>query len=395
MTAGSWYLFLALGAFIGTIFSIPWLVYVSAAVAVIVTVANLWRRKALDHITYQRRWVYKRGFPGEKTQVRIQVENRKWLPVSWLKVSDPWPLDAPPTDPEAIAPSHIPGQGFLVNIYNLRWFQRIVRTFEVEFKNRGVFRVGPPKLESGDLFGLFEDKREIEQQDLITVFPELLPVTPFEFPSQDPFGEARSRRRLFEDPNLTIGVRPYNPEDDIRRIHWPATARAGDLQVRMYQPVSARVLMVCLNVSTAEFIWLGTSGRLLEQLVRLGATVCYQAIEAGYAVGLISNGCLAHSDQPFHIRPGRTHEHLALILQALAGVTPFTSVSFDQYLMNAMPRVPMGASLVVVTALVTPALTDNLMALKRYRGSITLISLAETPPPDLPGIQSVHLPFHE
>jgi uncharacterized protein (DUF58 family) len=249
-------------------------------------------------------------------------------------------------------------------------------------------------MESGDLFGLFEEEHDIDQQDLITVFPELLPVSALKLPSQDPFGDSRTRRRLFEDPNLTVGVQPYHPEDDIRRIHWPATARSGDLQVRVFQPVSARVLVVCLNVTTMEFAWLGTEPQTLEQLVRLGATVCYQALDDGYSVGLISNGCLAHSDQPFNIRPGRTHEHLALILQALAGVTPFTSISFDQYLLSIMPQVPLGASLVVITALVTPALTENLATLKRYRGNITLISLAESPPPDIPGIQNVHLPFH-
>lgn len=394
MTADSWYPVLGLAIFVGAIFNIPWLIYISAAVVLVVAAANLWCKKSLDQITYRRRWVYKRGFPGEKTQVRIQVENHKWLPVSWLRVSDTWPLEAAPTDADALAPSHIPSQGLLVNLYNLRWFQRISRTYDIQFRQRGVYAVGPAKMESGDLFGLFEEEHDIDQQDLITVFPELLPVSALKLPSQDPFGDSRTRRRLFEDPNLTVGVQPYHPEDDIRRIHWPATARSGDLQVRVFQPVSARVLVVCLNVTTMEFAWLGTEPQTLEQLVRLGATVCYQALDDGYSVGLISNGCLAHSDQPFNIRPGRTHEHLALILQALAGVTPFTSISFDQYLLSIMPQVPLGASLVVITALVTPALTENLATLKRYRGNITLISLAESPPPDIPGIQNVHLPFH-
>lgn len=395
MTPESWLPLILLGVFIGAVFNATWLIYASTAVGLVIALTTWWRSKALNHIAYQRRWIYKRGFPGEKTQVRIQVENRKWLPVSWLRVTDPWPLDAPPTDKEALAPSHISSQGFLVNLYHLRWYQRITRTVEIQFKQRGVYPVGPPQLESGDLFGLFETKREIDQQEMVTVFPELLPMSSLKLPSQNPFGDARTRRRLFEDPNLTIGVRSYHPEDDIRRIHWPATARTGDLQVRMFQPVSSRVMVVCLNVSTMEHAWLGIAPDVLEHLVRLGATICYQALEDGYSVGLISNGCLAHSDQPFHIRPGRTQEHLALMLQALAGVTSFTSVSFDQYLMHVMPQVPLGASLLVVSAVVTDALIENLVTLKRYRGNITLISLAETPPPELPGIQCVHLPFRE
>ncbi len=395
MTADSWYPLLGLAIFMGSIFNIPWLIYVSTAVVLVVAIANLWRKKALDKIIYRRKWIYRRGFPGETTQLQVQVENKKWLPVSWLKISDPWPMEAAPTDAEALAPSHIPNQGFLVNLYNLRSYQKITRSFEIKFKERGVFTVGPPTMESGDLFGMFEESREVDQQELITVFPELLPVSALKLPSQDPFGDIRTRRRIFEDPNLTIGVQPYHPEDDIRRIHWPATARTGDLQVRLYQPVSARVLVACLNVTTMEYSWMGTAPQVLEQLVRLSATICYQALDDGYSVGLFSNGCLAHSDQPFHIRPGRTQEHLALLLQALAGVTPFANIPFEDYLLSSMPKVPLGSSLVVITSLVSQALVENLLTLKRYRANITLISLAKEIPPELPGVNCVHLPFNE
>ena len=32
----------------------------------------------------------------------------------------------------------------------------------------------------------------------------------------------------------------------------------------------------------------------------------FQAVEDGYSVGLFSNSCLAHADQPFRIPPGRS-----------------------------------------------------------------------------------------
>jgi hypothetical protein len=61
--------------------------------------------------------------------------------------------------------------------------------------------------------------------------------------------------------------------------------------------------------------------------------------------------------------------------------------------MRSSPQVPYGATIVIVTALVTPALCEVLMKLKIHRTHTTLFSLAETPPPSLPGIQSIHLPF--
>jgi uncharacterized protein (DUF58 family) len=56
-----------------------------------------------------------------------------------------------------------------------------------------------------------------------------------------------------------MGIRPYHPEDGFRRIHWPATARTGELQVKVFQPVTARVMVICLNVSTETHYWMGYS----------------------------------------------------------------------------------------------------------------------------------------
>ena len=62
-------------------------------------------------------------------------------------------------------------------------------------------------------------------------------------------------------------------------------------------------MVVCLNVSTQLHYWLGVDSERLEYLVKVAATLVYQGIQDGYSVGLLSNGCLAHSDQPFHIPP--------------------------------------------------------------------------------------------
>jgi uncharacterized protein (DUF58 family) len=154
-------------------------------------------------------------------------------------------------------------------------------------------------------------------------------------------------------------------------------------------------MMVCLNVSTARQAWLGTDNDMLEQLIKVCATVVYQSMQSGYAVGLMSNGCLAHADHPFQIQPGRTTNQLAYLLQALAAVTPYTTAAFENYLVKALPRITYGASLVIVTALVTSSLVETLLRLKRYRINTTLISLETTSPPTIPGVCSLHLPFYE
>ena len=299
-----------------------------------------------------------------------------------------------PADASILSPSHIAQLGLLVNLCSLRWHERIRRTYDLLLRQRGIYRVGPSNLSSGDLFGLSDAFQEQDNAEYLTVFPELIPLSFELLPTDDPFGDRRSQRRLFEDINLPIGIRPYHPEDEFRYIHWPATARSGSLQVKVFQPISAQVMVVCLNVTTAHQAWLGVDTQLLEQLVKVSASVVYQSVQSGYSVGLISNCYLAHADHPFNILPGRSRDQLAFLLQALAAVTPYTSTSFEAFLVRSLPGLPYGSTLVLVTGVVTPALVETLVRLKRYRANTTLISLDPASPPEIPGVRVVHIPFN-
>jgi len=372
-------------------------IYVLAAMALMLAfvtlLAGYWQAHALERIVYRRRLTYRRGFPGERIPLRLEVENRKFLPLSWLRVDDPLPMLVAPADESQVITTHSPDFGVLVNLYSLRWFERTRRLYDLLLRQRGVYALGPACLKSGDLFGMFGREQEEIGRDFLTVFPEPLSFSELDLPSEDPFGEKRATRRLFEDPNRPVGVRDYRPEDDFRHIHWPATAHTGSLQVRVYQPVSARVMVVCLNVATFRHAWEGSDPPLLEYLIRVTATLAERGLEDGFRVGLISNGCLAHSDQPFRVPPGRSAQQLAHLLTALAGVTPFVTNSFDRFLIGEMPRLPYGATLLVVTAVTFPPLGETLLKLKQHGRKVSLLTFAQQEPPILPGIQVIHRPY--
>ena len=393
MKGRTWLPFLILLLVLGAFFQLKAWVAIAAMTLVIMGVANWWLEHALDGVVYRRVWRYRRAFPGERSPIRIEVENRKLLPVTWLRTLDPWPTAAVIEDESVLAPSHIEDELLLTHLFSLRWYDRLRREYSLLFKKRGVYAVGPARLSSGDLFGMYQQSRQLENREYITVFPEVLSLPGLNLQAENPFGDLHRRRRIFEDPNQFIGVRDYRPEDGFRRVHWPATARTGALQVKIYQPVTAQVMMVCLNVATMSHYWEGYMPQLLEQLVKVTATLAYDGIQAGYAVGLVSNGCLAHADHPFRILPGRAVAQLATLLQALAAVTPFTTTPFEQYLLHSLPEVPYGSTLVVVTAILTAELSETLLRLRRYRAHTTLISLAVESPPEIPGVRSIHLPF--
>jgi uncharacterized protein (DUF58 family) len=388
-----WLTILVLILILGVFLNVPLLVTLTTSLAVVIGVAYWWRIRALDNILYRRKFHYTRAFPGEDVQVQIEVENRKLLPVSWLRIRDPWPRAIGPDDEDILAPSHLPKIGQLVNIFSLRWFELNRRIYNLRFRKRGVYTVGPVQLESGDLFGIYSETRKIGHTERLTVFPRLVPIQEMDLPAENPFGDRRSRRRMFEDPNRPMGVREYQPEDSFRRVHWPATARTGNLQVKIYQPTTAQVMVVCLNAATFPHYWEGVNPELLEYLVQVAASLIYQGMQDGYQVGLISNGSLANADQAFRVQPGRSPKQLAHVLQALAGVTPLVSAPFDRFLLRELPRVPYGSTLTVITAVLTENLRETLLKIKQHGRRIVLISLAEDVPSYIPGIHIIHLPF--
>ena len=283
--------------------------------------------------------------------------------------------------------------GYLDHVFSLRWYEKSRREYQLLFRKRGIYQVGPAQIESGDLFGIFHNRQVGFPAGRLTVFPEQLSLEALNIPANNPFGDIATRRRIMEDPNRPIGVREYHPEDGFRRVHWPATARTGQLQVKIFQPTSASVLVLCLNVSTQERYWEGVYPELLEHLLSVAATYLLFALEKGYRVGLVANGCLVNSDQPFRIPPGRSPEHPAYLLEALAGISPVVVAPFERFLMREIPRVSYGAGLLILTAVVTSGLVETVARLKRHERQITLISLEEQSPPSIPGIRVIHQPF--
>jgi hypothetical protein len=64
-------------------------------------------------------------------------------------------------------------------------------------------------------------------------------------------------------------------------------------------------------------------------------------------------------------------------------------------LLHSLSAIPIGSALVIITAMNSSVLNETLLRMKRYRMHTTLISLDVTPPADIPGIRTVHLPFEE
>ncbi|MBN1266918.1 MAG: DUF58 domain-containing protein [Anaerolineales bacterium] len=365
------------------------LIYMAGLMSAVLIMAFLWNRTTLDSIQYERSFYFTRGFPGEEIDCSIEIENHKRVPLGWLHTEDRWPLAVSPVDQNLLTSSPRQEEGRLEAELVMQGFHRIKRHFQIRLEKRGVYLIGPATGSSGDPFGLFSRKAQLQKRDKIVVFPQTYPLPDLVLRPRDPYGEQMSRRRLYEDHCQPMGVRDYQPGDGFRRIHWSATARTGELQSRVYQPVSGLDMVVCLNVATFEPQWMGIDPDKIEALVCMAASVAEKAYEQGYRVGLVSNSAIAQSGKPFRISPGRSPGQLPMILEALAGITPIVCAAFDRFLIHQAPKLQYGSTLVIITAVLPPNLCETLLKLKSHGRKIVVVSLADEDALLMPGIDVI------
>jgi uncharacterized protein (DUF58 family) len=100
----------------------------------------------------------------------------------------------------------------------------------------GLYTVGPLSLGAWDPLGLAYSSREIPHLDAFEVFPRTYEIEALSthagratISPRDSTATAAGQSLLFR------GVRDFEAGDDVRRIHWPATARRGSPMVREFE----------------------------------------------------------------------------------------------------------------------------------------------------------------
>jgi uncharacterized protein (DUF58 family) len=347
--------------------------------------AWLWARYALKGVVYSRVLNTDRVFPGEQVEMRVTVVNRKLLPLAWLDLEDRIP-DRLSIVEQEIVPSGIPGMDVLRITTAMRWYERVSWRFHVTCPVRGYFTFGPATLRSGDLFGFFSSQEQLNDFVAVMVFPQVVSLDRVGIPPRHLFGDLRIHRQIITDPSRTIGVRDYHPEDSFRYVHWNATARTQSLQTKVFEPTTTVQFGVFLNLDTFEHYWEGIDYDRAENAIIVAASIAMRAVDERHTVGMFANGVVGGSDQPLRIRPSRSPEQAGAILAGLAKLSPIASLNFPRLLRAETSRFPWGSTVVIVTALMTSALSAVMIDLARSGHRLVLVAIDEVEIPDIRGL---------
>ncbi|MBK8985951.1 MAG: DUF58 domain-containing protein [Chloroflexi bacterium] len=309
------------------------------------------QRKFTDH-----------AFWGEEVAVSIEVENTNRLSIPWLHLRESVAIELTARQPTN-------------QVISLRRRETAQLLYQVRTGRRGYYRLGPLRLKTSDLFGLFPEQTGSLPADFLTVYPRIWSLSHLNLPSRLPFGTIASHQRLFADPARPMGTRPFRSGDSLRQINWKASAHTHDLLVKTFEPAISLETAVLLNLHLGDYVSKDRA-YTTEWAIEVAASLAAHLINLRQPVGLISNGIdplyqpqggpvefdeksgrllLAQPGQngqpatPPLIAPRPGRPHLMKILERLARLEAGQTVSLAQWAATACLDLSWGVTILAIT----------------------------------------------
>lgn len=290
-------------------------------------------RKGLKNLSCTRSFSRPAAFEGEEAEVVEIVRNDKPIIIPWLMVES---RISPYLRLGSQDNLHVSGQMHYCSQFTLMPYQQIRRRHRVRFLHRGEYNLGNASLTAGDILGFSQFHRQQELDAPVLVYPRLLTDEDLPIPMSRMLGELTRRTQLLQDPFLVRGIRPYMPGDPVRDIHWPATARTGEAQVRIHDYSARTRLMVILNIQQEEMQWndIIPEGAVeyVERAISLAASVCVRALRDGLAVGMAANMPVGKENESIVMLPDEGAAREEELLAAYARMRIQRSESFPALL---------------------------------------------------------------
>jgi uncharacterized protein (DUF58 family) len=283
--------------------------------------AKLWLRLGAGGVASRFTRDRLRVMPGEPLSFALEVWNRSVLPMavrSRLTGAGGFSGDCAGDGPRV---STIGGRRRKL----LRW--------SFKAPGRGVYGIGPPVTEAGDVLGLFFRETTRGKALELVVYPRLFRIGSFSRQSRELFGSIRADG-LIEDPVNSMGTREYHPGRPARAIHWKASARMSRLQEKVFEP--SRRARVVLSIDVGGFCEAGDEDGF-EEMLEAAASIAVHLAAAGVAVGMITNAGMKGGASPL-VLPSQDPGHLATILEGMARMTMEPAADLEVLAGRVLPR---------------------------------------------------------
>jgi uncharacterized protein (DUF58 family) len=324
LTARGWAIAVAAGVALvaGRFLGLADLYVAGAGLIVAVVIAAAYVRIVRSNVHATRRVQPPRVHAGGSSRVELSLRNHSTRRSPVLGVRDPFDRGA-------------------------RWARFLVAplapgevaraAYRLPTERRGVFDLGPLTVRLADPFGFASTDTVVAPVTRLTVYPHVDPIAALPTSmGEDPLAGADHPHALAGSGGDFYALRPYVRGDDLRRVHWPSTARTDELMIRQDEmPWQGRSTIVVDTRSAT------TTADALEVALSAAASILTACWRRQSLLRLLTTGGY---DSGF----GAGHAHGDTILEHLAGATT-GSGSLLRVLAN-MRRTGGGGLAVITTA---------------------------------------------
>lgn len=328
-----------------------------------------------------RGFSYRRSFSRSDVEAGGRVEfvevigNRSPLFLPWVRVEARMPLSFAFHTKEDV---EIRGDRYHKSVFTLMPFSQVTRRHRIVPGQRGHYLLTQVSVTAGDLLGLRLISRDADAPAELFVYPALPAEEELPLPAARPQGDVSVNRWILPDPFLVNGIRGYRPGDPVRDIHWPATARTGELQVKTHDHTADPRLMVLINAQKTEDQWgdlMEYEQGAIERAISLAAGLCLRTLSQGGEAGFAANIPLDEEEEAACFPPAREAGRQTALLRALASLRIRRVFSFPTFLEQLPPL--SGVDFVILSCYDSPAIRRQMEAMARLGNSVTLHILSE------------------
>ncbi len=157
--------------------------------------------------------------------------------------------------------------------------QPLTARYEVLCRPRGIYQVGPAQAVVNDPLGLAEARASVGRADRLVVYPAVEDLDGYPIVrGHDPSVQSAKPAYHQQGGDDFFTLREYQHGDDLRRVHWPSSAKKDELLIRQLEvPWQSRAL-VLLDHRTRVY----THPDAFEHAVRGAASAVRHLYRAGF-----------------------------------------------------------------------------------------------------------------
>ncbi len=227
---------------------------------------------------------------------------------------------------------------------------------------RGRFAISDARIELGDHLGLEFVSLAVDPAGAtIVVHPRLVELQTL-FSDAGRLGGAGRRLLLRRPAGFDFhSVREYTQGESLRRVHWPTTARRGQLMVKELEDTPRDTVVVLLDCDPAGACGEGRDSSF-DEAVRAAGSVLKAHAGRGRKAALVTTG----GGSPV-VEVSSLVDGFRTMLGVLAAAEPDARTKLARWLVHEQTRTAQAGELVVVTSNLDPAAVDGLLALAARR----------------------------